>query len=77
VQKEKTMKSMATLGFITLLMTGGVLLTTGCVQKGPAQRAGQNIDRAVEDMKDAVNPPGPAQQAGRNLDRAVDDLTGR
>ena len=69
------MKRIVTLGFIALLMSSGVFLTTGCVHKGPAQRAGENIDRAVEDMKDAVNPPGPAQRAGRNIDRAVDDLT--
>jgi hypothetical protein len=48
---------------------------TGCVQKGPAQRAGENIDRAVENMKDAVDPPGPAQKAGRSLDRALDNVT--
>ena len=51
------------------------LLITGCVQKGPAQRAGENIDRAVENMKDAVDPPGPAQKAGRSLDRAIDNAT--
>jgi hypothetical protein len=69
------MKRIATLGFITLLMTGGAFIVTGCVQKGPAQRAGEKLDRAVEDMKDTIDPPGPAEKAGRNIDRAVDDLT--
>lgn len=69
------MKGMITLGCMVLLLTGSVFVTSGCVHKGPAQRAGENIDRAVEDMKDAVNPPGPAQRAGRSIDRAVDDLT--
>jgi len=50
------------------------LLITGWVQKGPAQRAGANIDRAVENMKDAVDPPGPAQKAGRSFDRAIDNV---
>jgi hypothetical protein len=48
-----------------------VSFLTGCVQKGPAQRAGERIDNAVQDMKDAVDPPGPAQKAGRSLDRAL------
>ena len=50
------------------------LLFTGCVQKGPAQRAGEKIDRAVDNMKDAVDPPGPAQKAGRSIDRAIDNV---
>lgn len=48
-----------------------VSLLTGCVQKGPAQRAGERIDNAVQDMQDAVDPPGPAQKAGRSVDRAL------
>jgi hypothetical protein len=51
------------------------LLVTGCAQKGPAQRAGENIDSAVENMKDAVDPPGPAEKAGRSFDRAIDNAT--
>jgi len=51
------------------------VFAVGCVQKGPAQRAGENIDRAVENMKDAVDPPGPAQKAGRSIDRAIDNVT--
>jgi len=69
------MNSRATWGFIAVLMTG-VFISTGCVEKkGPAQRTGERLDRAVENMKDAVDPPGPAQKAGRKIDRAVDDLT--
>jgi len=68
------MNRIATLGFITVLMTG-VFIATGCVEKGPAQRTGEQLDRAVENMKDAVDPPGPAQKAGREIDRTVDDLT--
>jgi hypothetical protein len=48
-----------------------VSLFTGCVQKGPAQRAGERIDNTVQEMQDAVDPPGPAQKAGRSLDRAL------
>ncbi len=58
-----------------IILGGGMVVTTGCERQGPAQRAGKDIDRAVEDMKDAVHPPGPAEKAGKKLDRAVDDVT--
>ena len=58
----------------TFFMASTVFIT-GCVQKGPAQRAGENIDRAVENMQDVVDPPGPVEKAGRNLDRAIEDAT--
>jgi hypothetical protein len=67
-------KSVALLVSLTV-MCGGVVLGTGCERQGPAERAGKDIDRAVEDMKDAVNPPGPVEKAGKKLDRAVEDVT--
>ena len=54
-----------------------VLSTFGlaaCRDKGPAERAGEKMDRAVEKLDDAVNPKGPAEKAGRAVDDAVDDL---
>jgi hypothetical protein len=50
------------------------MLTAGCERKGPAERAGEKIDRAVDDVKDAIDPPGPAEKAGKAIDRAVDDV---
>ncbi|MEI6158904.1 MAG: hypothetical protein WCP77_03630 [Roseococcus sp.] len=39
---------------------------------GPAQRAGQSLDRAADSVRDAVDPPsGPAERAGRAVDRAT------
>jgi hypothetical protein len=58
-----------------VLCSGIAWSIAGCEQKGPAQRTGEQIDRSVEKMKDAVNPPGPAEKAGRAVDRAVDDAT--
>ena len=52
-----------------------MLWGTGCEQKGPAEQVGRDLDRAVEDTKDAVNPPGPVEKAGKKLDRAVEDVT--
>ena len=60
---------------ISTLFMASTVFVTGCVQKGPAQRAGENIDRAVESLQDVVDPPGPVEKAGRDLDRAIEDAT--
>lgn len=40
---------------------------------GPAERAGERVDRAVEGARDAIDPPrGPAERLGREIDRATD-----
>jgi hypothetical protein len=57
------------------LLLGHIAVVTGCVHKGPAQRAGEKFDRAMDDLKDTVDPPGPAQKAGRAIDRTVDNVT--
>lgn len=57
------------------LVTGGALVGVGCERQGPAERAGQGIDRMVEDVKDKLDPPGPVEKAGKTVDRAVEDLT--
>ena len=56
---------------ISALAFGTVVLFAGCESKGPAERAGENIDKGIQNAKDAVNPPGPVEQAGRAVDRAV------
>ncbi len=39
---------------------------------GPAERAGRSMDRAVDNLRDAVDPPsGPVERAGRAVDRAT------
>ena len=43
----------------------------GCEPAGPAQRAGKNIDKSVQDAKDAVNPPGNMEKAGRDIDKSL------
>jgi len=47
-----------------------VLALAGCKQEGPAERAGKQIDEAVDDL---TKPKGPAERAGETLDKAVDD----
>jgi hypothetical protein len=47
------------------------VVVAGCETKGPAERAGQQIDREVQNAKDALDPAGPLEKAGRAVDRAV------
>jgi hypothetical protein len=55
-----------------ILMFGALAAFAGCEEsKGPAERAGESIDKGVQDAKDAVNPPGAAEKAGRNVDKAL------
>jgi hypothetical protein len=55
------------------LVLGGLLPLVGC-QKGPAERAGEQVDNAARAVRDTVNPPsGPLEAAGRK----IDDATGR
>lgn len=57
---------------LAALLLGTATIITGCEEpKGPAEKAGENVDKAVQDAKDAVNPPGPAEKAGRAVDNAV------
>lgn len=42
-----------------------------CEKKGPAERTGEKLDKAVEEVKDAVDPKGPAEKAGEKVDKAL------
>jgi hypothetical protein len=57
---------------LACVLGGAIALGAGCEsEKGPAQKAGESVDKAVQDVKDAVNPPGPAERAGRAADKAL------
>jgi hypothetical protein len=55
----------------TALLLFAVVGLAGCESKGPAQQAGENIDKGVQNAKDAINPPGPVEKAGRGVDKAL------
>ena len=55
------------------LVLGGATLTTGCREKGPAEKAGEQVDRTIDEIEDALDPKGPAEKAGEKIDRAIDD----
>jgi hypothetical protein len=45
-------------------------LGVGCKEQGPMEKAGEAVDEAVEDMKDAGQ--GPMERAGEDADEAVE-----
>ena len=49
----------------------GLSIALAACEKGPAEKAGEKIDKAV----DALSPKGPVEKAGQRIDRAVDELT--
>ena len=57
------------IGVLSFVLLGSLL---ACQPKGPAERAGENIDKAGQNVRDAVDPPqGPAEKAGRSIDRTL------
>jgi predicted small secreted protein len=67
-------KLFARLVLATPLALGAVTLTAGC-NEGPAEKAGENLDQAGKDIRDAVDPPsGPGEKAGRAIDDAADKV---
>jgi len=59
--------SMAALIFSVALVVGG------CHEKGPAEKAGETLDKAGEKISDTLDPKGPAEKAGRKIDKALHD----
>lgn len=59
----------------TILMTAclfaAVAPMTSCKEKGPGEKVGESIDKAAEDIKDAVDPKGPGEKLGEKIDNAV------
>lgn len=48
-----------------------VATLVSCREKGPAEKAGESVDKAVENVKDAVDPKGPVEKAGEKIDKAI------
>jgi predicted small secreted protein len=64
-----TARSIAAAAVLILALS---MSTAACsAHKGPAQRAGERIDKAADEVSDTVDPKGPAQKAGRAIDRAT------
>jgi hypothetical protein len=57
---------------VVAALAGASLMTSACEQhKGPAQKAGEKLDKATDKVSDTVNPKGPVEKAGRAVDRAT------
>ncbi len=59
-----------TVGMSALTLIVSVALV-GCEPKGPAEKAGENLDKAGTNIKNAVDPRGPAEKAGDKIDNAL------
>jgi predicted small lipoprotein YifL len=57
--------------FAALLLAGAFMTFAGCESKGPVEKAGESIDKGIQNAKDQVNPPGPGEKAGREVDKAL------
>ncbi len=54
-----------------LVGLGTLAVVPGCASKGPAERAGENLDSAGRNLREAVNPKGPGEKVGEGVDRAL------
>jgi len=60
-----------------LLVVGFTLVGVGCEREGAVEKAGKQVDKAVEDVKDKINPEGPVEKAGKQVDKAIDEAKGK
>ena len=42
---------------VVLALSAIALATSACPEKGPVEKAGEKIDKAIDKTKDAVKPP--------------------
>lgn len=66
-------KAMFAFVTVAMLASSGIATTACERKKGPVERAGEKIDKAADNVSDAIDPKGPAEKAGRAIDRATDD----
>ena len=55
-----------------VLIVSGFLVISGCEKEGPAERAGKQLDEAVQDTGDKVEEM--VESAGENLEEAGDKI---
>jgi hypothetical protein len=56
---------------IGVAMAASALLIAGC-EKGPVQKAGERVDRAIG--QEPLLGKGPVESAGKKVDKAVDEV---
>ena len=65
-------KELSTLVLVGILGSASAMMMACDKPKGPAEKAGEKMDKAMDKVSDAVDPKGPVEKAGRALDRATD-----
>ena len=45
-----------------------------CEEEGPAEQAGEEIDKAAEEIEESFDEDGPAEEVGEEIDEAVEDV---
>ena len=68
----KMRRSMSMLVMVGILGSASTLMIACDKPKGPAEKAGEKIDNAIDNVSDAIDPKGPMEKAGRAIDRATD-----
>jgi len=59
-------------GYLVVGALATLLSVAGCKKEGPAEKAGQQVDKIGNKVQDTVDPPkGPIQATGRAIDRAT------
>lgn len=53
------------------ILIGTTLVSVGCTEKGPAEKAGENIDEAVEKLQHGDE--GTLEKAGRKMDETIEE----
>jgi hypothetical protein len=56
---------------IVAVAAGVALAVVGC-EKGPIQKTGERVDRALD--QDRVVGKGPVEKAGKEMDKAIDEV---
>lgn len=64
------MKKLLLLSFCSISIFAAL---ASCEKKGPAEKAGEKMDKTIENVKDAVDPKGPVEKAGEKVDEALDN----
>jgi hypothetical protein len=63
--------------FILIAAMGLTLMFTACEKKGPAEKAGEQIDQTMEKteetLEDAMEPAGPMEKAGEKIDNVAEE----
>ena len=59
---------------LSLVLLIGAVALVGCRGPGPAEEAGRELDEAMEDIREGLDPAGPAEQLGRDIDDAVENI---